>query len=220
MPVLQTDNLTSRLEAVLEEARGRVKAFQEESETTRQAIAERFQQFLPIAERIAASAREKLERLREHLQFEVIPSHVQNERLYCRSVTLDVKTELAGVVRVGFRLTHDADVSHILLDYNLEIIPVFFRFNPHARLEMPLESFDEAIVAKWLDDRIVEFANAYLELHSTKQYQERAMVSDTVAGVSFPKYFAAATLDHDGRTYYFISEESRREFAKRHGVTP
>ena len=103
---------------------------------------------------------------------------------------------------------------------HLEIIPVFFRFNPHARMEMPLESYDEAAVGKWLDDRIVEFANAYLELHSTKQYQERVMVSDTVAGISFPKYFAAATLDHDGQTYYFISEETRREFAKRHGLTP
>ena len=131
-----------------------------------------------------------------------------------------MKTELAGVVKLGFKLTHDSDVRLILLDYNLEIIPVFFRFNPHARMEMPLESYDEAAVEKWLDDRIVEFANAYLELHSTKQYQERVMVSDTEAGISFPKYFAASTLDHDGQTYYFISEETRREFAKRHGLTP
>ena len=146
--------------------------------------------------------------------------HAQAERLYSRSVTLDVKTELAGAVRVAFRLTHDADVRHILLDYDLEIIPVYFRFNPHARLELPLEAYDEAAVGTWLDDCLVEFANAYLELHATKQYQERALVSDTVAGIIFPKYFAAAMLDHDGTTYYFISEESRREFARRHGLTP
>src|SRR5690349_4515350 len=114
MPGSQRDDLDSRLEAVLEEARGRVKAFQEAAETTRQGIAERFQEFLPIADRIVTIAREKLERLKDHLRFEVIPSHVQTERLYSRSVTLDVKSELAGVVRVGFRLTHDADVSHIL----------------------------------------------------------------------------------------------------------
>jgi YHS domain-containing protein len=213
-------DLASRLDAVVEEARGRVKAFQTEAESTRQAIGERFQKFLPIAERIVAIAREKLEWLRERLEFDVTPSQVQTERFYSRSATLDVKSELAGVIKLGFGLTHDSDVRHILLDYNLEIIPVFFRFNPHARLEMPLESFDEAAVGKWLDDRIVEFANAYLELHSTKQYQERVMVSDTVAGISFPRYYAAATLDHEGRTYYFISEETRREFAKRHGLSP
>ena len=46
------------------------------------------------------------------------------------------------------------------------------------------------------------------------------LVSDTVAGISFPKYFAAATLDHGGTTYYFVSDETRREFEKRHGLTP
>jgi len=214
------DNLSSRLDAVVEEARGRAKAFQLEAESTRQEIQGRFRKLLPIAERIVAFAREKLERLRERVEFEVNPAQVQADRLYSRSVALDVKSELAGAIKLGFRLSHDSDVRNILLDYSLEIIPVFFRYEPHARLEMPLESYDEAAVKKWFDDRIVDFANAYLELHSTKQYQQRVMVSDTVAGISFPKYFAAATLDHDGRTYYFISEETRREFAKRHGLTP
>jgi hypothetical protein len=213
-------DLSSRLDAVMEEARGRVKAFQTEAESTRQEIRERFQRFLPIAERIVAIAREKLERLRERLKFDVIPSHVQTERFYSRSVALDVKSELARVIKLGFTLTHDSGVRLILLDCSLEIIPVFFRFNPHARLEMPLEAYDETAVGKWLDDCLVEFANAYLELHFTKRYQEKVMVSDTVAGISFPKYFAAATLDHGGTTYYFISEETRREFAKRHGLAP
>jgi hypothetical protein len=220
MSTTTTNDLDSRLEAVVEDARGRVKAFQAEAEAGRQEVAERFQKFLPIAERIVAIARGKLERLKGRLQFEVKPAQVQTERFYYRAVTLDVKTELAGVVKVGFKLSHDSDVRLIMLDYSLEIIPVFFRFNPHARTEMPLESYDEAAVGKWLDDRIVEFANAYLELHSTKQHQERVMVSDPEAGISFPRYFASATLEHEGHTHHFISEETRREFAKRHGLTP
>lgn len=211
--------LSSRLDSVVEEARGRAEAFQGDAEANRRAIEERFRKFLPIAERIVAVAREKIAQLQDRLKFDVPPLQVQTDRMYSRSVTLDLKTELAGVVRVGFRLTHDSDVTNILFDYSLDIIPVFFRFNPHAQMSMPLESFDEAAVGKWLDDRIVDFASTYLELLSTKQYQERAMVSDTVAGITFPKYFAAATLDHEGTTYYFISEESRREFAERHGLT-
>lgn len=220
MGTTSRDELAGRLDAVVEEARERVKAFQAEAEASRQEIGERFQKFLPIADRIVAMAREKLGHLKDRLEFDVIPSRVQTELFYSRAVTLDVKSELAGVIKLGFRLTHDSDVRNILLDYTLEIVPVFFRFNPHARLEMPLEAYDEAAVGEWLDDRIVEFANAYLELHSTKQYQQRVMVSDAVAGLSFPRHYAAATLDHDGKTYYFISEETRREFAKRHGLTP
>jgi hypothetical protein len=220
MGASERHDLSSRLDAVRAEARDRVKAFQAEAASTEREIRGRFQQFLPIAEQIVALARQKLEQLRERLEFEVVPSQVQADRLYSRSVTLDVKSELAGVIRLGFRLTHDTGVRHILLDYTLEIIPVFFRFNPHARLEMPLEAYDEAAVGAWLDDRLVEFANAYLELHATRQYQEKVMVTDPVAVISFPKYFAAATLDHDGTTHHFISEETRREFATRHGLAP
>jgi hypothetical protein len=220
MSATQTDDLATRLNAVMEEARGRVKAFQAEAESARLARQERFQKFLPVAEKIVAIAREKLEQLRTRLEFEVAPSQIQTERFYSRAATLNVKSDLAGVIKLGFALTHDSDVENILLDYNLEIVPIFFRYNPHARLEMPLAAYDEAAVRKWLDDRIVEFANAYLELHSTKQHQERVMVSDPIAGISFPKYFAATTLEHGGTTNYFISEQSRREFAKRHGLTP
>jgi YHS domain-containing protein len=219
MSAPERGDLATRLDAVIEEARGKVKSFQAEAETSRREIRERFEKFLPIADRIVALAREKLEPLRERLQFDVIPSQYQTERLYSRSVTLDVKSELAGVIKLRFGLSHDSDVRHIMLDYNLEIIPVFFRFNPHDRLDMPLEAYDEAAVGRWFDDRLVEFANSYLEMHLMKQYQGRVMVSDPVAGISFPKYFAAATLDHDGTTDYFISDETRREFAQQHGLT-
>ena len=220
MSASERDHLATRLNAVIEEARGRVKAFQVEAETARQERRERFERFLPIAERIVTLAREKLESLRERLQFDVVPSQLQTERLYSRSVTLDVKSELAGVIKLRFGLSHDSDVRHIMLDYNLAIIPVFFKFNPHARLDFPLEAYDEEAVGRWFDDRLVEFANVYMEMHLTKQYQGRVMVSDPVAGISFPKYFAAATLDHDGTTDYFISDATRREFAQRHSLTP
>jgi len=213
-------DLSGRLDSVVEKARDRVKAFQSDAEQERLGVQGRFQQFLPIAERITAMAREKLERLRERLAFEVTPAHSQTELFYARSVTLDVKSDLAGVVKLSFRLGHDRDVTRLMLDYELEIIPVFFRYNPHAHLDVPLEGYDEAAVSQWLDDRIVDFANAYLELHLTKQYQDRVLVTDTVAGISFPKYFAATTLDHGGTTYYFVSDATRREFEKRHGLTP
>lgn len=216
-PATRSD-LANRLNAVVEEAQGRIKSFQTEAESSRQEVRKRFQDFLPIADQIAADLKGKLELLRNRLKFEVVPSQLQTERFYSRSITIDVKTELASVVKLAFKLTHDSDVKHILLDYSLDIIPVFFKFNPHKRLDMLLEAYDENSVSKWLDDCLVEFANAYLELHSTKQYQERILVSDPVAGISFPKYFAATSLEHQGSTLYFISEESKRDFMKQHGI--
>jgi YHS domain-containing protein len=44
------------------------------------------------------------------------------------------------------------------------------------------------------------------------------MVEDLIAHVSFPKYAAATTLECQGRKFYFISEETRREFEKQERI--
>jgi YHS domain-containing protein len=45
-------------------------------------------------------------------------------------------------------------------------------------------------------------------------------VTDRVAGISLPKFFAASILEQGGTTYDFVSDETRREFEKRQGLTP
>jgi YHS domain-containing protein len=45
------------------------------------------------------------------------------------------------------------------------------------------------------------------------------MVEDPVANVRFPKYAAGATLEVQGKTYYFIDETTRQEFQKRQATS-
>jgi YHS domain-containing protein len=40
------------------------------------------------------------------------------------------------------------------------------------------------------------------------------MVEDPVAHVRFPKFAAGATLERGGKTYYFVGEETCRDFEK------
>jgi YHS domain-containing protein len=42
-------------------------------------------------------------------------------------------------------------------------------------------------------------------------------VEDPVARIRFPKYLASCTLERDGQTYFFVDEETRREFEKQPG---
>ena len=219
MSTTSMNELESRLDAVMDEARGRVAAFQAQAEATRQEIADRFQRFLPIAERIVVIAREKLERLKERLEFEVTPSQVQSERHYSRSVTLDVKTELAGVVRLGFqadprlgRAPHPARLQPGNYPRLLPLQPA----RPTGDAAGVLRRGGRGEVARRLHRRVRP------RLPGAPRHEAVPGAGDGlrhVASISFPKYFAAATLEHEGHTYYFISEETRREFAKRHGLT-
>ena len=43
-------------------------------------------------------------------------------------------------------------------------------------------------------------------------YLRDQMVTDPVTGTTLPKHAAGATLERNGRTYYFVSETTRREF--------
>lgn len=49
-------------------------------------------------------------------------------------------------------------------------------------------------------------------------YLEDEMVEDPVAHVSFPRFAAAETLEWQGQRYYFVGEETRREFEQQHDV--
>jgi len=134
-----------------------------------------------------------------------------------REVTFDFQSRLAHV-RVKFAAYTNRDVDKVILSYDLEIIPVLMRFNPHAEVEFPLNAVDEEAVAKWIDDQIMEFVQTYFSMGENEIYLKDEMVEDPIAHVSFPKVVAAATLEWGGQKFYFISEETRREFAEKNKI--
>jgi YHS domain-containing protein len=135
-----------------------------------------------------------------------------------RDATLDFQSDVAKV-RLRFRATTDDDIRKLILNYDLDIIPMLMKYDSHAELEMPLEAVDRAAVGRWIDERIMSFVKAYLSLHENQYYLKEQMVQDPVTGTQFPKFAAGATLEHEGGTHYFVSEETRREFEKKRAGT-
>jgi YHS domain-containing protein len=54
----------------------------------------------------------------------------------------------------------------------------------------------------------------YLSLSDSESYLKDHMVQDPIALVRFPSFAAGATLEWNGQKYYFLAEETRREFAE------
>ena len=131
-----------------------------------------------------------------------------------RDVKLEFQSDLAKI-RLRFAASIDRDVRKLLLDYDLEIIPVLMEFDSHQQAEWPIEAIDREAIGTWIDDRIVDFVRTYLSLHENQYYLKEHMVEDPVAGVRFPRFAAAASVEANGKTYYFIGEETRREFEAR-----
>jgi YHS domain-containing protein len=134
-----------------------------------------------------------------------------------REATFNFQSHLARV-QLKFSASTDRDVQKVILGYDLEIIPILMRFKPHDEMEFPLNAVDKEAAAKWIDDRIVDFVQTYFSLGENEIYLKDSMVEDPIAHVRFPKDAAATTLEWQGQKFYFIGEETRREFAKQNKI--
>jgi YHS domain-containing protein len=136
-------------------------------------------------------------------------------REHTRAVNLTFAATMAKVA-LRFEVFPDQDMSHIRLECTQEIIPVVVSCDRRSVLEFSLDEIQDETVVKWFDDRIVAFVKAYLALvrqdAALREQFKDQFVEDPVAGIRFPKYLASSTLERDGHTYYFVDEDTRREF--------
>jgi hypothetical protein len=81
-----------------------------------------------------------------------------------------------------------------------------------------IDRIDVGGLTAWIDDRIMAFVDLYIQIHEGELFDKAQMVEDPVAMVSFPKFAAGATLDHGGKTHFFIDDKTKAEFARQNGV--
>ena len=211
----EVDNLLKRIDAEFNSSKEKIKTLQAEKLQEHSDREKRLEKFGALVEELVEVWRPRLETLKAkfgdkaHVQPTIEPSR--------RSAHFKFKTELA---RVDLRLSvfTDADVRNLVVSYDLEILPILMKFEAHDEISFPLDAVDRQALGQWIDDRIVGFVKTYLSLHENEYYLKGHMVEDPVAKIQFPKYAAGATLERDGKTHYFIDEQTRDEFVKRSGA--
>ncbi|HET6424650.1 MAG TPA: hypothetical protein VFG20_13255 [Planctomycetaceae bacterium] len=135
-----------------------------------------------------------------------------------REATFKFKSALAHI-ELRFSAAADNEVRNVILSYDLDILPILMKFDSHAELAFPLDQVDSQKAGAWIDDRIVSFVKTYLSMHENNYYLKDSIVSDPIANVSFPKFAAGATVEWNGKTHYFIGEETRCEFERQNGIS-
>ena len=211
----EIESLSSRIDAEFAAVEKKVKDMQLERLREYRERRKRLQQLDGVFQKLAEGWKPRLDTLLQKFgdRVQVTPRLTPS----CREAAFEFQSKL-GRVRLRFSASTDPDVRNVILGYDLEIIPVFFRYEPHAELEFPLDAVDEAAAARWVDDRIVDFVRAYLSMGENEFDTQEHMVEDPVAHVRFPDFAAGATLEWQGEKYYFIGEETRQEFARQNGI--
>lgn len=209
------ESLLKRIDAEFSGLDSRIKQAQAAHVHEHQARHQRLETFETLLTELTNVWRPRLEALVERFgdKVEVTPKISSSSR----EASLKFKSNLAQI-RLCFSASTDQEVRNLVLDYNLEILPILMKFESHQRAEWPIDRIDRDAIAGWVDDRIVDFVKTYLSLHENEYYLKDHMVEDPVAHIRFPKFAAAATCEQGGATYYFVGIETCQEFKAKHGV--
>ena len=208
--------LLQRIDSEFAAGEQKVKAFQAEQAQAYEDRQSRLKTYEEVCEKLRDIWRPRLEALSKKFGERVkVTPEVTGER---RQAIFKFDSNLAHI-DLRFRISTDQDVRNLVLDYELQILPILMKFEPHKQAEFPLEGVDSAAVAQWFDDRIVEFVRTYLSLHQNEFYLKNHMVVDPVAQVKFPRFAAASVLDWQGKKYYFISAKTRQDFEKQNKIS-
>ena len=205
-----------RIDAEFDASQEKIKKLQTKKMEEHKGREERLEQFGRLSEQLRDVWKPRLEALAKKFgeRVEVTPTVTPSRR----EATFKFQSPLARI-DLRFSVVADQDVQNVIFNYDLEILPILMEFEKHADVKFPLDAVDQEAVARWIEDRIVSFVRTYLAVHENNHYLKGHLVQDPVAGVSFPKYAAGATLQRGGKTYYFIGEETCREFERKQPAT-
>ncbi len=187
---------------------------QEDHFRQRMAEAEaRHQRFTAIADRLMQEViRPRMEKVRSLFDNARMPE-AQNSRHACRC-RFEHTDRFPATATLELAVTRDGEIKTVRLQYEVEILPVFFPFDARDELTMPLDGVDEGKAAAWVDARLVQFVDTYLRLETSKQYHEENIVTDPVCGMKVNKAFAGAQMTYRGQTFYFCIPDCRARFAE------
>jgi hypothetical protein len=184
-----------------------LKAFQD-----RQTLLKEYEKAL---EQIREVAKPRLEALAKRAgdKAKVTPFVSQSRR----TATFEFRSPRAFITLI-FSVTPDQHLKNAVVECELRIVPVLWKYDSHSEFRTPIANIDAAGLTKWLDERILGFVNLYIEIHESELFDKSEVVEDPIAKVSFPKFAAGATLEHGGKTIYFIDENTKAEFARQKGI--
>lgn len=210
------DELGKKIEAELATANERIDQLQKDGRQTYEELGHRHARFTAISRRLVDESKYALEKLASYFDNAEL-SRSEDRRGFHFTCSFKHTPKFPASVKLRFDITHDDEVRKIILVYNLEILPVFLKFERTDQIAFDMNAVDEPRLWEWVRDKIVSCVQTYMRIPFVDQYQQGNLVTDPVAKVRFSKNFAKAEAEYQGHTFFFICDETHREFTAHPG---
>jgi YHS domain-containing protein len=217
------EQLVQRLTAEVDAAAERVHSLQTEAAKVFVGQEQRLTRFVAVADRIHAVLLPRLEAFTNVDVFQDITQSTSLELrgsegrgFHGRTITLTIpcSDKRPATMKFSFRVGHDGPLENAVMEYRLEILPIFIKFDSHDQLVIPFDEPSEETICAWIDDKLVGFTRTYFDVYFNVEYQKKSLEMDPVLDIRFPRSLAVATTQYQSRTYHFYTEESFQRFEK------
>lgn len=116
-------------------------------------------------------------------------------------------------VKVSFSVEHDLRLENVIVHYDASMLPQFVRFHGSDDGIWPLDDVTDDAVAAWVEARLLDFLDVYLQIDRGLDDFADEPVTDPVCGMRIGRSSVAASHDYRGHAYYFCSRDCRDKFA-------
>jgi YHS domain-containing protein len=110
-------------------------------------------------------------------------------------------------------MEHDARYEKLTTVYDVWMMPLFVKFNEHDALSMPLDKIDDAQIARWVEEMLLDYLDTYLRIDRGRDDFDDEAVTDPVCGMRITRSAAVAKEVYVGHAYFFCSLECQKAFA-------
>lgn len=108
---------------------------------------------------------------------------------------------------------HDTRFERVVICYDASMIPLFIKFNQHDKLILPLDDCVKDTIADWVEERLLEFLDAYLQV-GRRSSDSTGLAVDPVCGMRVPRSSSGLHVSHLGHSYYFCSSHCQEAFER------
>jgi len=106
--------------------------------------------------------------------------------------------------KVAFAVEHDVHFVKVAVCYEASMMPVFIKLNERDKLTSPLDDLQDSAVAEWIEERLLEFLDAYQRIDRGGDDFDGEVVTDPVCGMRISRSSAVASDNYRGHPYFFL----------------
>jgi len=180
-----------------------------------QKMLEKREKFNETAHRILTSVIEpRMQELARHFENSKLEEPGQ-AAAFQSSCAFSPTDRFPAKVVLTLSVTPSGDLEQMETHYSLGISPGLIKYKRFDSQNFNIESVScEEEICRWVETKIFDFIETYLQLETHPEYQKDKFVIDPVCKMRFPLSQAAGKVEKDGSTIYFCSEACKEEFVK------